>query len=113
MEYWFESKKAIPYAKKSDLFELQRKTRLEIKTIQYWLENRRKRAKKEMTCDFNGKKINYSSDEICYMLAFFKKRNGRPNTEDFKTMTGNLQRTEKQLKSWFMAQRFKLKQKHD
>jgi hypothetical protein len=47
------------------------------------------------------------------MLAFFKKRNGRPNIEDFKTMARNLQRSEKQIKSWFMAQRFKIKQNQD
>jgi hypothetical protein len=44
-------------------------------------------------------------------MTFFIKTNGYPVQEDFRLMAQNLQRTNTQIKTWFNAQRFKLKTK--
>ena len=110
LENWFQNRKENTYATKKDLFELQRETRLEFKAIKKWLYNRRDRNKEAKRLTIN--KSNYSHDEKCYLMTFFEKKNGYPEAEDYKHMAQNIQRTEKQIKDWFNAQRFKLRLKN-
>ena len=103
LENWYQLNKEHPYAKKKDLFELQRGTNLAIKTIQRWLDNRRANRRKK-----DNKQL--SPEEKCYLLDFFEKTNGYPEYDDFKVMCQDLQRTEKQLRVWFSVKRFRDKQ---
>jgi hypothetical protein len=110
LENWFQSKIDNPYATKKDLFELQRMTQLDFKTIKRWLDNRRNRTKDKRCSVINKSK--FSFDEKNYLMTFFIKTNGYPVQEDFRLMTQTLQRTNTQIKTWFNAQRFKLKTKN-
>ena len=110
MDNWFQQKIDNPYATKKDLFELQRITKLDFKTIKRWLDNRRNRTKDTRLSFINKSKFSY--DEKCYLMTFFIKTNGYPVQEDFSLMAHTLQRTNTQIKTWFNAQRFKLKTKN-
>ncbi len=106
LERWFEANASHPYATQKDLFELHKRTSLEIKTIKRWLDNRRTKSKTNVHIRTNCKYSHFLPAEKIYLNEFYSNKTRNPDSKQIVLLADILQRNEKKIRAWFANKRF-------
>jgi hypothetical protein len=104
LEQWFNINKDNPYASDSDIALLQKYTRLEVKSIQRWLSNRRKTAKQ--TENLQLLHDHFTTEQTLFLNNYFNRVSFNPNKSETACLAQKLHYSEKKISAWFKRKRY-------
>lgn len=104
LEEWFELNQNYPYANSTVKQELATKTNLSVTQVKNWIDHKRAQVKNQREC----RSCRFTTGNRLILTESFRKNQNQTH-EDIEHLVEITGLTKKQVKSWFIKEKFKLK----